>query len=71
MPPPTQQIYNIKHPLQIQTKIKATKPNCPCKGGGYTNVVGTIKKIITNNSGHWYYLDTGNTVKADWITEIL
>lgn len=65
------QIFNIQHPLKLDTKVKANKPNCPCKGGGTSLISGTIKKIITNQSGHWYYLDQGSTVSEKWITEIL
>ncbi|MGZ8924532.1 MAG: hypothetical protein ACXW2E_01485 [Nitrososphaeraceae archaeon] len=57
--------------LSINTTVKANKPNCPCKGGGSITVTGKIKKVITNHSGSWYYLDTGSTIKHDWIIEIL
>jgi hypothetical protein len=35
-------------------------------------VQGTIKKVITNQAGIWYYLgNIGITVKADWVIEVL
>lgn len=61
----------INHPLPLNTKIKATRPKCPCKGGGTENVEGTITKVITNQSGYWYYLNVGVTVKSDAVTEVL
>lgn len=65
------QIYNIAHPLSLETRVRANKPICPCKGGGNTEVVGTIKKIITNQTGNWYYLDIGTTVSEKWIIGVL
>ena len=66
------QIYgHINHPLPINTKIKATKPRCQCKGGGVDTIIGDIKKVITNQTGHWYYLNIGSTVSAAWVQEIL
>lgn len=58
-------------PLTLETKVRANKPKCQCRGGGTENIVGTIKKIITNHSGNWYYLDQGSTINETWITEIL
>lgn len=63
---------NIKHPLPIGTNIRANKPKCACKGGGTVPVVGTVLKIITNQTGIWYYLDgAGVTVQDQWVTEVL
>lgn len=63
-------INNINHPLPLNTKIKADKPNCPCKGGGTSTTIGTISKIIQNQSGIWYYLSSGTTISSKWITQI-
>jgi hypothetical protein len=65
------QTTNITHPLLLETKIKATRPRCSCKGGGFDIVLGVIKKVITNHTGHWYYLSTGITVQDKWVVEIL
>lgn len=65
------QIFNIQHPLPLETAVKANKPNCPCKGGGVTAITGRIKKIINNQTGNWYYLDSGSTVSEKWIIEII
>lgn len=62
---------NFNHPLPLNTKVRANKPNCPCKGGGTTPVSGSILKIINNQMGYWYYLDIGSTVQDKWITDIL
>ena len=58
-------------PLSIETKIKANKPRCSCKGGGTELITGTIKKVISNHTGNWYYLDIGSTVSEKWVVEIL
>ncbi len=65
------QIININHPLVLDTKIKASRPRCQCKGGGTEIVIGVIKKVISNNTGNWYYLSTGVTVQDRWVVEIL
>lgn len=66
------QLYgNIDHPLSLETKVRADKPNCPCKGGGTTPIIGIIKKVITNQTGNWYYLDVGSTISEKWVTDIL
>jgi hypothetical protein len=65
------QIINITHPLALETKIKATRPKCSCKGGGVEVVLGVIKKVITNHTGHWYYLSNGITVQSSWVIEVL
>ena len=61
----------VPHPIIIDTVVEVTKPICPCKGGGFDLVVGKILKVITNQSGFWYYLDIGITVKADRVQRIL
>lgn len=66
------QLYgNIDHPLTLETKVRAQKPQCPCKGSGFVDIVGIIKKVITNQTGNWYYLDQGSTISEKWIVEIL
>lgn len=65
------QLQNFKHPLPLNTPVRANKPQCQCKGGGTTPVSGKILKIIENQAGTWYYLDSGNTIQSTWITEIL
>lgn len=65
------QLSNIKHPLALDTKVRANKPICKCKGGGTTIITGTIKKIIPSQTGNWYYLDSNHTVQDSWIIEIL
>lgn len=62
---------NFNHPLPLETKVRANKPQCACKGGGTVPVTGIIKKVINNHTGHWYYLDIGSTVQDQWITDIL
>lgn len=61
----------VSHPLPLETKILASKPSCACKGAKWSDVEGTIKKSINNNSGLWYYLDIGVTVKSDWVKTTL
>jgi hypothetical protein len=65
------QTIAINHPLALETKIKAGRPRCSCKGGGTDIVLGVIKKVITNHTGNWYYLSTGITVQDKWVIEIL
>lgn len=62
----------IAHPLSVGTKITSKKPPCPCKGKNapWATTVGTIRKVISNHSGVWYFLDVGVTVKSEWITEV-
>lgn len=62
----------IVHPLELNTVVVATKPPCSCKGPNapWEETVGTIKKVINNHSGVWYFLSSGSTVRSDWITEI-
>ena len=61
----------VSHPISIDTVIEVTKPICPCKGGGNDLVTGKVLKVITNQSGFWYYLDIGITVKADRVQRII
>lgn len=53
--------------LPLETLVTANSPKCPCKGGGSETISGTIKKIITNQSGNWYYLSNGSTISEKWI----
>lgn len=58
--------------LPINTVVIANRPKCPCKGGGTEQIQGTIKKIIQNQTGTWYYLsESGSTIKSDWIVSVL
>lgn len=65
-----QQIYPTQV-LTLETTIRANKPRCQCKGGGMELITGTIKKVISNHTGNWYYLSNGYTVSEKWIVEIL
>lgn len=56
--------------LNINTFVIANKPSCPCKKPSIVTVQGSIKKIINNQSGIWYYLSSGHTIKHDWIINI-
>ena len=53
--------------LTINTTITAKRPICPCKGGGFEIITSTIKKIITNPNGTWYYLENGSTVQSTMV----
>jgi len=62
----------IKHPLTVGTKVEASQKTCACSGGGkYRTVTGKILKTIVNQSGTWYYLDSGATVKSEMIRQVL
>jgi len=61
----------ISHPLDINVRVEATKPRCPCVGGGFTTITGKVLKVIQNHSGVWYYLDSGSTVKSDWVRRVI
>jgi len=52
-------------------RVEATKPRCPCVGGGFTTITGKVLKVIQNHSGVWYYLDSGSTVKSDWVRRVI
>lgn len=62
-----QQISGVVHPLPLETKVTAMKPSCPCKNAKYEQVTGVVKKMIQNQSGYWYYLDIGITIRGEWI----
>lgn len=61
----------ISHPVALNTMLEAVKPTCPCRGAKFVTVTGKVLKVINNNSGIWYYLDSGTTVKADWVKSVL
>lgn len=61
----------IHHPIAVGTLVEANKPQCPCKGSAFAKVSGRIGKVIVNQTGHWYYLDTGHTISAQWVTKII
>jgi hypothetical protein len=61
----------ITHPIALESVVEAKRPQCPCKGASFTLVTGRVKKVITNQSGHWYYLDNRITVPANAITRVL
>lgn len=61
----------INHPIAVGKQVLASKPSCPCKAATYTDVKGTVGKVIHNQAGWWYYLsDIGVTVKGEWIKQI-
>lgn len=61
----------FQHPLPLGQRVLATKPRCNCKGGGTEQVTGTILKVINNQSGFWYYLDSGSSVQDQWVINLL
>ena len=61
----------ITHPLALNTHVQAVKPSCACRGAKMINVSGKVLKVIANHSGIWYYLDSGTTVKSDWINAVV
>lgn len=61
---------DIIHPLTVGTIVDGSRPSCACRGAKVLPFKGTIKKVIENRSGVWYYLDIGVTVKADAITAV-
>ncbi len=64
-------ITTFTHPLTLSTIVKALKPACACAGANkFVKVSGKVLKVINNNSGIWYYLDSGTTVKADWVESV-
>jgi hypothetical protein len=66
------QINVISHPLAVDKIVRVNRPSCQCRGAKMETVQGTIKKVITNQAGIWYYLgNIGITVKADWVIEVL
>lgn len=60
----------VSHPIALETKVVANKPSCPCKGATYSLVEGVVKKAIHNQTGYWYYLDIGVTVRGEWIQSV-
>lgn len=62
-----QQISRVTHPIPLETKVHALRPSCPCKNAKHEAVDGVVKKIIQNQAGFWYYLDTGITIRGDWV----
>lgn len=63
-------MVNIHHPLLMGTKVKGSRPSCACRGAKMIPFEGTIKKVIVNRSGTWYYIDIGVTVKAESIIAV-
>lgn len=61
----------VSHPLPLDTKVVARIKRCSCRGGGFDERTGQIKKVINHVSGIWYYLDFGATVKFDQIDRIV
>jgi hypothetical protein len=61
------QIPSVAHPIPLETKVTVLKPSCPCKNAKYETVTGVVKKVIQNQTGYWYYLDIGITVKDAWV----
>ena len=57
----------VPHPIAMDKKVMALRPSCPCKGATFERVEGIIKKVIHNQTGYWYYLSVGITIKADWV----
>lgn len=64
-------VKEIKHPLALDTSVAVQVKRCSCKGGGFNERIGKIKKVINHVSGTWYYLDFGATVKFDQILKVL
>lgn len=60
----------ITHPLKEGQIVVGNKPVCPCTGQKFKQVSGIIKKVIRNQSGYWYYLDSGITIKDNWIISV-
>lgn len=60
----------VSHPLPLDTKVTVKIKRCSCKGGGFDQRTGIIKKVINHVSGTWYYLDIGATVKFDQIVKV-
>lgn len=66
------QIHVVNHPLKEGQVVRANRPSCQCRGAKIESVQGTIKKVITNHAGVWYYLgDVGITVKGEWVQEVI
>lgn len=65
------QITVVSHPIELDKVVEVTRPSCQCRGAKLEHLVGKVTKVIKNNSGFWYYLSTGVTVKAEWVTAVL
>lgn len=66
------EIKHLSTPLAVGNRVTAKRPQCPCKGSAFTVVEGTIGKVITNQSGAWYYLsDVGVTIRHDWVSAVI
>lgn len=61
----------ISHPLKEQTVVVRHQPVCPCTGMKYKEVQGKILQTYNYPTGIWYYLDSGVTVKSDWIVQVI
>lgn len=61
----------IVHPLAEGTMVEAQQPSCACKGATIRVLTGKILKVISNQSGTWYYLDNNNTVRATTVTRVI
>lgn len=65
------QIYpQVDHPVPLNTVVFAERPTCQCVGGKKEPVTGKVLKVIHNNTGYWYYLDSSVTIKGEWITKV-
>lgn len=60
----------IQHPLKEGTTVEGIRPSCPCRTAKMIPFKGTIKKVIANQNGIWYYIDVGVTVKSDTIIKV-
>lgn len=62
----------MHHPLAVGTKVRGERPSCNCVNAKQIPINGTISKVITNNSGIWYYMQDANiTIKAQWVVEVI
>jgi hypothetical protein len=57
----------VEHPVAVGITVVANRPSCPCKGATFSLVEGAVRKVIHNQTGYWYYLSTGITVRGEWI----
>lgn len=64
------QIYSVQHPIDLNKKVQANRPTCACKNAKFELVEGKVLKVIHNNTGYWYFLDSGITIKGAWITDV-
>jgi hypothetical protein len=62
----------IKHPLEIDVRIRAKVPVCPCTGRSYDEVVANILKVFGPiNHKFWYLLSTGQNTNEDNVLAIV